>query len=80
MAWARISRSASPGGSLLPMTNLPTIETAHLSEPPSRSRSRDDRSRSRSRHTRTSSSIAKVCIVARTKKLMLMLMLMPRSQ
>ncbi|OWP06711.1 calcium-transporting P-type ATPase [Marssonina coronariae] len=59
MAWPRISRSASPGGgSLLPLSNLPTIEAAH-SEPPSRSQS-PNRPRSRSRsHHRSSSSIAK---------------------
>ncbi|KUJ18694.1 calcium-transporting P-type ATPase-like protein [Mollisia scopiformis] len=57
MAWPRISRSASPGGSLLPMTNLPVVDTPN-SEPSTRRRS-IDRSRSRSRHARTSSSIAK---------------------
>ncbi|TVY76028.1 Calcium-transporting ATPase [Lachnellula suecica] len=57
MPWPRISRSASPGSSYLPMTNIPRVEAAS-SEPPSRPRSRD-RSRSRSRHTRSSSSVAK---------------------
>ncbi|PVH69989.1 putative Ca/Mn-transporting ATPase [Cadophora sp. DSE1049] len=58
MGWPRISRSASPGGSLLPLSNLPTIEASN-SEPPSRPRS-EGRSRSRSRsHVRSSSSIAK---------------------
>ncbi|KAF8851285.1 calcium-transporting P [Acephala macrosclerotiorum] len=57
MAWPRISRSASPGASLLPLTNLPAGDNSRL-EPPSR-RESPDRSRSRSRHERTSSSIAK---------------------
>ncbi|KAG9233789.1 hypothetical protein BJ875DRAFT_535172 [Amylocarpus encephaloides] len=57
MAWPRISRSASPGVAMLPMTNLPTIQ-GPSSEPPSRPRSRE-RSRSRSRHTRSTSSITK---------------------
>ncbi|KAG9243455.1 calcium-transporting P-type ATPase-like protein [Calycina marina] len=57
MPWPRISRSASPGASLLPLVQVPTISSPS-SEPPSRPRSLD-RSRSRSTHTRTSSSVAK---------------------
>ncbi|CZT11236.1 probable calcium P-type ATPase [Rhynchosporium agropyri] len=58
MGWPRISRSASPGGSLLPMSNLPTSAGAS-SEPPSRPPS-EGRSRSRSRsHVRSQSSVAK---------------------
>lgn len=56
MAWPRVSRSESPGGSLLPLAQIPTIAN---SEPSSRQESRN-RSRSRSGHQRSSSSIAKV--------------------
>ncbi|CAG8950539.1 hypothetical protein HYFRA_00002746 [Hymenoscyphus fraxineus] len=56
MVWPRISRSASPGGTI-PMTNLPSINDVH-SEPPSRPRSRSP-SRSRNGHMRTTSSFAK---------------------
>ncbi|RDL29981.1 Uncharacterized protein BP5553_10608 [Venustampulla echinocandica] len=61
MAWTRASRSASPRGTLLPMSNLPTIRAPNCSsEPPSRPRSRSrDSSISTPRHGRSTSSVAK---------------------
>ncbi|KAM3066295.1 High affinity Ca2+/Mn2+ P-type ATPase-like protein [Clarireedia jacksonii] len=60
MAWPRLTRSVSPGGTLLPMVNLPPgSEREPHSEPVSRPRSRDkDRSRS-SKHSYSSSAVAK---------------------
>ena len=64
MAWPRLSRSASPGGSLLPLAHLPTVNAA-LSESTEQSRSRErSRSRARPGHTRSSSSVAKVSRIA----------------
>ncbi|PQE18719.1 Calcium-transporting P-type ATPase protein [Rutstroemia sp. NJR-2017a BBW] len=61
MAWPRLTRSVSPGGTLLPMVNLPSgTEREPNSEPVSRPRSRDrDRTRP-SKHVRSSSAMAKV--------------------
>jgi Ca2+-transporting ATPase len=62
MPWPRLSRSASPGESVLPLVELPATD-ATSSGQPSRARSRDrpeDGSASRRRHIRSSSSISKV--------------------
>lgn len=62
MPWPRISRSASPGDSLLPLVELPGAD-AGSSDSLSRARSRDrreDGSTPRTRHTRSASSVSKV--------------------
>ena len=62
MPWPRLSRSASPGESLLPLVELPNADAAS-SGSSSRARSRDrreDRPTPKSRHTRSSSSVSKV--------------------